>query len=74
MIKSLTWLLWLYCKVSSFWGSSFGEQVESYLKNGVIFWRELCENLDLDTSNFEKVYMILKSEIILVYTLMASFF
>lgn len=61
-------------KVSSFWGSSFGEQVENYLKNGAIFWKELSEDLDLDTSNFQKVYMILKSEIILVYTLMASFF
>lgn len=34
----------------------------------------MSEDLDLDTSNFEKVYMILKSEIVLVYKLMASFF
>lgn len=40
----------------------------------LLSWRELSENLDLDASSFEKVYMILKSEEILVYKLMATFF
>lgn len=73
-IESLASLFWLCLKSEASEGVCLGKKLNTALKTGVIFWRELSENLDLDASSFEKVYMSLKSEKTLVYKLMARFF
>lgn len=55
-------LLWLCLKSAASEGACLREKLNIALKSGAIFWRELSENLNLDTSSFEKVYMIPKSE------------